>query len=134
MPPRKKDPLSAQRTKYVKLLGNLFEIACYGHGEDWVCRLTSQFTKPIASDMTDGYCPPLDLGLLWLRSFDAHCNITGYLRKALVKNSDELYDLIEIIQTMLPVDQVQPNIHIEVIGATRTWVHCFNGEQENSRF
>jgi len=72
--------------------------------------------------MTDGYYPALDGGLLWIRSLDDCCMISSFVRIRLVSDSTQLDDLLDLIQGMLPVDQVQSVTNIEVIDATQNWM------------
>ncbi|WP_166830792.1 hypothetical protein [Thalassoroseus pseudoceratinae] len=84
--------------------------------------------------MTDGYSPPNDDCLLWIRSFQHHVLITGSVRKSLLPRSAQLDLFLDRLQKMLPIDDVQPAVTIEVIGKTRNWVHRFNGEQDDTRY
>lgn len=129
MPPRKRDPLSASFTRFTRINGRLCEVSCYGSGSDYVCRVTEQDSKPTVSEMTDGYCPPPDGGLLWVRSFDNYCTITGFVRKHLFPHGCHLDDFLEQLQSQLTVDQVQSMRNVQVIGVTRNWNRRFNGEQ-----
>ena len=118
----------------MKLNDQMCEIACYGRGDDWVCRITPQKSKPKPLDMTDGYSPPNDDGLLWIRAFQHTVSITGYVRKPLFPSSVELDSFLDRLQELLPIDEVQPAVTIDVIGQARNWLHCFNGEQMDTHY
>ena len=84
--------------------------------------------------MTDGYYPQPDAGLLWIRSFDDRCMISGFIRKHLVPTGSLLDELTDHVQGMLPVDQVQSVLNIEVVAATRNWNRCLNGEDMDTTY
>ncbi|QDU96316.1 hypothetical protein [Lignipirellula cremea] len=118
----------------MRLHGVLCESVCYGSSDDGVCRITPQKSKPKRRDLTDGYSPSNDDSLLWIRSCPPLIAITGYARKSLFPHSDQLDDFLDRLQDLLPTDAVQPKVTIEVIGKTRNWLHCFNGEQMDTRY
>lgn len=134
MPPSKRDSLSASITDFRNICGMLCEISCYGSKNDYVCRITQQDSKPSSGDLTDSYYPQPDAGLLWIRSFDSCCMISGFVRKYIAPNGPLLDELIDHIQAMLAVDQVQSVVNIEVVGADWNWNRCFNGEDLDTTY
>jgi len=134
MPPSKRDSLSATISDFHTIGGVLCEISCYGAQNDYVCRITNQNSKPSSGDMTDGYYPQPDAALLWIRSFDNSCMVSGFIRKQVAPNGALLDELIDHIQAMLTVDQVQSVVNIDVVGVTRNWNRCFNGEDLDTTY
>ena len=127
--PRKKDSLSADITKRYRLNGVLCEIACYGSGNDFVCRITRTDTKPTESEWTDGYHPPNDGGMLWIRCFDSQPLVTGFVQKQLFPESIQLFDMIERTIKILPMSNTQPKINVAVLDRGQLKSLEFNGEQ-----
>lgn len=53
----------------VQVHGRTVEVGCYGSSSDWVCRLTDPSCQEERHN--DAYCPPPDLGYVWLRQSDS---------------------------------------------------------------
>ncbi len=132
--PDKLDRLSATIANDFKINGVQCEVACYGSENDFVCRITPHNMKPVAAEWNDGYHPPSDGGLLWIRSIDDQCLITGVVQKHLFPSSGELYDTLDSIQQMLTVDQGQPKVNVTVVGNNSIQSLEFNGEQVDKSY
>lgn len=132
--PHKNDRLSASIAFDLVFNGCACEVACYGSGNDFVCRITLQDMKPTASDWNDGYHPPRDGGMLWIRSISEQCLITGFVQKQLFPNSNELHDALDSIQQMLTVDHAQSKVNVSVLGPGLIQSLEFNGEQMDTEY
>ena len=132
--PKKRDRLSANVAIYRKFNNTQCEVACYGSGNDFVCRITRNDQKPNASEWSDGYHPPPDGGMLWIRSLNGQPLVTGFVQKDLFPNCDDLHDALEKIQQLLPVDQAQAKVNISVVGGRSIQKLEFNGEQIDIRY
>ncbi len=132
--PDKHDPLSASISEIHRVNGVECEVACYGSSNDYVCRITQQCTKPVASEMNDGYSPLPDGGMLWIRSFDDNCFITGFVQKHLFPDSSQLHDFLDTVQAMLTVDQSQPLVNIQALSKDEIHRLEFNGEQMRTTY
>ena len=132
--PKKQDRLSSSIASDIVINGFRCEVACYGSGNDFVCRITRHDAKPIQSEWNDGYHPPPDAGMLWIRSFDGDCLITGFVQRLMFPKSDDLHQTLDLIQQMLTVDQVQSKVNVRVLGSTKLFSLEFNGEQIDSSY
>ena len=132
--PEKHDRLSASIASDLVINGCTCEVACYGSGDDFVCRITHQDMKPKQSEWNDGYHPPCDGGMLWIRSIDGQCLITGTVQKKLFPNSNDLHDTLDSIQQMLTVDQAQSKVNVTVLGRDSIQSLEFNGEQMDTEY
>ena len=112
----------------------LCEVACYGSNNDYVCRITEHRSKPVLADWNDGYHPPADAGLLWIRSLGGQCLITGFVQKSLFPTCNDLHDFLDSIQQMLTVDQAQSKINVTVLGNGTIQTLEFNGEQVDTSY
>jgi len=132
--PEKLDRLSAAIATDLTINGHDCEVACYGSGNDYVCRITRHDMKPNRSEWNDGYHPPCDGGILWIRSIDDQCLITGTVQKHLFPNSKSLHDGLDSIQQMLTVDQAQSKVNVTVLGQSSVQRLEFNGEQIHTEY
>lgn len=115
--PDKLDRLSATVAADLMINGVQCEVACYGSKNDFVCRVTPHNLKPVAAEWTDGYHPPNDAGLLWIRSIDNQCLITGVVQKYLFPSCEKLHAALDNIQQMLTVDQAQSKVNVSILGS-----------------
>lgn len=129
MPPGKRDALSATSAFYRRLGSSpsvSVEVACYGRGSDWLCRLTSQDSKPApGARLGDAYHPPADLGFLWLRHWEGRTLASGAIAPELF-DGDELDDFIEWLLGKLGLPEVQPVLNVSSIDSRKARV--FDGE------
>lgn len=105
--------------------GRTIEVGCYGSGSDWVCRLTdpSCQTGPHA----DSYCPPPDLGFVWLRESYGRWLASGLVNREVFRDADTVTTLLYRVMEEVIRDDSQLAQCIELVKAERTVT--FDGEQ-----
>lgn len=110
-----------------EIRGVRVSIACYGQGEDFLCRLTDLTQALTPSDEHDAAYPPADFGYLWFRIGFRLFLVSGMLTKLLWRSPEEVYELVDFVATKLLKIDIQPSFCIELVEARNT--HIFNGEE-----
>lgn len=105
--------------------GRGIEVACYGEGTHWLCRLTDPSLQP-RGPQCDAYYPPPEIGFLWLREHEGMCLVSGTVSNVLFRTPGSVFDVVEFILRQLHWDS-QPSIRVELVGVTQTYT--FDGER-----
>ena len=110
--------------------GRTVEVGCYGGGSDWVCR----FTDPSCQQERhyDAYCPPPDLGFVWLRESDHKWLASGLVNREVFRDTDTVDELLYRVMHEIIHDDTQLARCIEFVGAEFT--ATFDGEQGPLQF
>lgn len=113
------------RTIRAEVHGLAVEVCCYGAGSDWVCRLTDPSCQ--GGPHNDAYCPPPDLGFVWLRESHGSWLASGLVNRAVFRDADAVDAILYRVMEEVAHDFSQLARCIEFVSAEFT--ATFDGEQ-----
>jgi hypothetical protein len=108
-----------------KVHGRTIEVSCYGSGSDWVCRLTDPSCQ--GGPHSDAYCPPPDLGFVWLRKSHGMWLASGLVNREVFRDTDTVDEILYRIMEEVVHDFSQLARCVEFVSAEFT--ATFDGEQ-----
>jgi hypothetical protein len=76
--------------------GIAVEVACYGEGTDWVCRLS--YAREHRGPVNDGYIPPPIVGVAWVREQDHRWFASGMVNRKVFRDQETIYALIDKVR------------------------------------
>lgn len=76
--------------------GIAVEIACYGSGGDWVCRLS--YAREERGPVNDGYYPPPLVGVVWIREQHHRWFGSGMVNREVFRDKDTIYALVDLVR------------------------------------
>ena len=106
------------RVLQVEVNGHQIEVACYGSGKDWLCRLTDSSSQ--LPRHNDAYAPPPDLGFVWLRESDHKWLASSLVNKDVFSNLDDVDAVLHRVMTEIVGDDSQLARCIEFVAAELT--------------
>ncbi len=78
--------------------GVAIEVACYGEGGDWVCRLS--YAREHRGPVNDGYYPPPLVGIVWVREQDRRRFGSGMVNREVFRDQDTIDALIDRVRAI----------------------------------
>jgi hypothetical protein len=111
--------------------GHVVEVSCYGSGSDWVCRLTDPSCQS-RRRQNDAYCPPPDLGFLWLRESHGMWLASGLVNREVFRDTDTVDAILYRVMEEVVHDFSQLARCVEFVSAEFT--ATFDGEQGEVQF
>jgi hypothetical protein len=109
----------------VQVHGREVEVACYGSGSDWVCRLTDPSAQP--DSVNDAFWPAPDLGFLWFREVDFAWVVSGLVNRQVFRDADTVEELLDRVSREAIKRDEQMAECIEFVAAEFTVT--FDGER-----
>ena len=116
---------AAPTTLRVEVHGRAVEVRCYGAGNDRVCRLTDPSCQ--GGPHNDAYCPPPDLGFVWLRESHGMWLASGLVNREVFRDADAVDAILNRVMEEVVRDFSQLARCVEFVSAEFT--ATFDGEQ-----